>query len=407
MNQSSSSRRGFIKRAGRQSYIDSYGAEQCVECGTCLSGCLHREYSGEGAVEAIQALRQGGDCEAFLDGCVFCGMCNFRCPRDASPLSLMLERLRGKRKKQGDPGFVRYMVNGLEKKGVLHNYFTDTMSAFTRTEKGIVAGWEEPKQCDDLMFVGCGYRVEPRKFGESGALSGLPMFGGTYDCCGYISMRGGYLDEAGYLMHNLADRLSKSRFNRLVTNCAACQNQFSVSFERYTGEAFPYEVISVYQWLEEQVAAGKLKFQRELDMDCAFSDSCNGAHLGPDYPASVLRLCRSAGLNPVQLAHNGTNASCCGCGGLMHNGRIRDLWPAKKTKKKDLAAAGKSHVIHYCGGCTQISNQVHRGTHHYILDKLLWALGDDPLPEDPAGSRGIFNGSLARGMVKTMPSMIF
>jgi Fe-S oxidoreductase len=394
------------KKSNNKSYIDVYGFDKCVECGECLSGCLFRDMSEEESIEAIVKLRNGEDCYKYLDDCVFCMKCNHRCPEDAKPGALLLERLQEIRKTDGIPSSLIYVMNGLQKKGYKNNLFTDYAKSFTKKEKAIAAEWSEPKKCDDLLFCGCGTRMFPRQLGESKILADLPKFGGIYDCCGIIGSRSGQFELSRYITNNLIDRLSKSSFKRLVINCGSCQEQFGVMFPEYIGQEFPFEIISLYEWIDEQMEKGKFKVQRKVELDCAISDSCHGPEFGEDYLKTIRKLCNAIGLKPVELEHHGKNNACCGGGGIARECTIRDIFKSSKVKEKDIKKSGKKHVMTYCQGCFLVSGLTAPGESHYLMDKLLWALGDDEMGYY-FGPRKVLNGSLLYGILKRSPSLLF
>ena len=48
-----------------------------------------------------------------------------------------------------------------------------------------------------------------------------------------------------------------------------------------------------------------------------------------------------------------------------------------RLKAQDIEKSGKQDVLNYCMGCHTITTIVHPCRSHYLLDKVLWALGDD------------------------------
>jgi hypothetical protein len=55
----------------------------------------------------------------------------------------------------------------------------------------------------------------------------------------------------------------------------------------------------------------------------------------------------------------------------------RGVLEAMKLKLRDIEKSGRENVLHYCMGCHTISTMIYPVKSHYLLDKILWALGDD------------------------------
>jgi Fe-S oxidoreductase len=350
----------------------------------------------------------------MLDQCVFCYNCNFTCPVDANPAALMLERLRDRRdREESVPASLQYMINGMESQGWTNNLFRDFYSDHNKDEAEILAKWAEPKDCGDgdLLWCSCAGRVFPYDIEQSHALSGLQKFGGKSDCCGLPAFRSGLFDAGRYLTNNLIERLSQCRFKRLVVMCGSCQDMFQLALPEYYGQEFPFEVISVYQYLDEQIANGNLKIQRRVPVEeknnTSIFHSCFGYKFGSEYLACIDRLYRAAGYDCMELEHNMENNACCGMGGFYRKGNLWDILDVKGVKKKDVQKNDTEHILAYCYGCYLTSHLFQGGTTHFLLEKVLWALGDEiNYPMNGIVGRS-FNFSSFKHMMAITPSAIF
>lgn len=403
-------------RMGQEGYMDAYDFDRCVECGKCLYECIYNDLTLDQAIDAIRKMRQGdiNACETMLDHCVFCYNCNDTCPVDAHPAALMLARLHDRRNREGVvSASLRYMINGMETRGWQHNFFTDLYTDHDKKEKDILEKWAEPKDCagSDLLWCSCATRIFPYDIEYSHALAGLQKFGGKSDCCGLPAMRSGLFDEAKFLVGNLIDRLSQSRFNRLVIMCGSCQDMFQDAMPTYLGQAFPFKIISIYEYLEEQIQNGTLQIQRQVSEaekknTCIFH-SCFGHQFGEGYLSAIRRLYEAVGYDCAELAHTGDKNICCGMGGIYRKGNLRDMLKIRGVKKKDFKQSQKKQILAYCYGCFFVSHLFQGGTTHFLLEKLLWALGDDI--KTPV--RGIlgrsFNFSTFKSMMAISPSALF
>ena len=403
-------------RAKNQSYMDAYDFDNCLECGECLQGCIYKDLTEDQAIENIKKMREGdvAVCEEMLDQCVFCYNCNYRCPVDANPAALMFERLRDRREREGSvPSSLRYAINGMENKGWGYNLFRDLYTDHSEEEEEIIAGWSEPKDCGDgdLLWCSCAGRVFPYDIEHSHVLADLKKFGGKSDCCGLAAFRSGLFDVGRFLTNNLIDRLSECKFNRLVVMCGSCQDMFQLAMPEYFGQEFPFEIISVYQYLDEQIQNGKLAIKRQVPDDerqdaCIFH-SCFGHKFGDEYLACIKRLYEGVGFDCVELEHHGEDNACCGMGGFYRSGSLWDILEVKGVKKEDLKKSEKENIVAYCYGCFTISRLFQGGTTHFLLEKLLWALGDE-IKYPMSGILGrSMNFSNLWHMTKISPSALF
>jgi Fe-S oxidoreductase len=403
-------------RANHKSYMDAYDFDNCVECGECLQGCIYKDLTPDQAVENIKKMREGDVdlCEEMLDQCVFCYNCNYICPVDATPAALMLERLRERRDREGDvPASFQYMINGMESQGWNNNLFRDLYTDHSKEEKKIIAQWSEPKDCGDgdLLWCSCAGRVFPYDIEQSHALSGLQKFGGKSDCCGLPAFRSGLFDAGRLLANNLINRFSQCRFKRLVVMCGSCQDMFQLALPEYYGQEFPFEVISVYQYLDEQIQNGNLQIKRQVSAEekentCIFH-SCFGHKFGKEYLAYIQRLYQAVGFDCVELEHNGEENACCGMGGFYRKGNLWDILEVKGVKQEDLEKSDTKNILAYCYGCFFTSRLFQGGTTHFLLEKVLWALGDEiQYPMSGILGRSVNFSSFAHMMAIT-PSAIF
>jgi len=360
------------------SYIDAFKMDECVECGECLASCKYMGLSQSEAVEGIRNLRDGVQVDQYLDRCTFCGQCNDKCPTDAQPEALLLERLRDRRKAEGSiPMFVAYYLAGIEALGSEENYFHDVYSASSEETKQIIKKWEEPKQGDDLLWCGCGNRMTPQNLEYSRVLADLPKFGGIGDCCGLNEAKIGLYEAARHVTENLLERLSRCKFKRLIVSCGSCQEHLTIVYPKYFGRKMPFEVLSLYEYIDEQMEKGKIGVQRQLNTEMAISDACFGYQFGDHYLKTIRKLCRAIGINVVELQHNRDDTACCGMSGMARRFQVNDVMEAMKIKADDIKRSGAQKVLNYCTGCHTVTTMVHAARSVYLLDKVLWALGDD------------------------------
>jgi Fe-S oxidoreductase len=369
------------RRARFRTFGDAYRFDECIECGTCLLTCRYRDLDKEQSREGIRKLRRGEETERYLSGCLSCGKCNHRCPRRANPGALMLQRLADIRQRDGTlPRPLSNYINGMRDKGWEHNDFRNGFAALDDDSREILGKWSEPQQGDDLFFVGCGYRSQARRVERSRVLADLPRFGGENDCCGIPAAKAGLFDISRYITNNLIDRLSRSRFRRLVVSCGSCHEQFVSVFPKYLGQEFPFEVISIYEYIYERLKSGKATVTRKVEgMEMVVSDACYGYEIGDDYLNAIRRLARSIGVTTHELPNTGKKSACCGAAAFFRRGSLEDVFVSSWVKAAEIEASGKD-VLTYCGGCQVLGATLYPRSTYLLLDLLLWALGDDVDP---------------------------
>jgi hypothetical protein len=94
-------------------------------------------------------------------------------------------------------------------------------------------------------------------------------------------------------------------------------------------------------------------------------------------------------------------------GGFYRNGNVWDVLDVKGVKKKDLKKNDTKNILAYCYGCYFTSRLFQPETTHFLLEKVLWALGDD-IKYPMSGILGrSFNFSTLMHMMGITPSAIF
>jgi Fe-S oxidoreductase len=359
-----------------------FSPEECNRCGKCLAGCAYSGLSLKQASEVMRKVTADPGWHPELAFCIRCGKCDHRCPRDARPSSLMRECLAYKRR--GEPGVsasMAYGINGLGPEGWGANFFKDVYKGLGKLDREILKGWAAPKKSRDLIWVGCTDRMMPRNLEESHALKDAAKFGGPDDCCGVWALQAGLLDEGYRVVKRLLNRLRENSFERLVVGCGHCQKVFTRMMPEMLGIELPFPMVSIYEYLLEQIESGAAPVTRPVLLDAAISDPCFGYENGEKYLHAIRSIAGAAGMTLTELPHNKENSLCCGYGGLYSDGRIARVVRAARIKRKDLAASGQKHVVSYCPGCHLVNHYFQPGYgSHYLLEEVLHALGDS-VPE--------------------------
>src|SRR4030042_4657981 len=359
-------------------YARAYRFDACKECGECLHGCVNNNLSPQEAVDGIKRLRNDDDVDDILDSCVSCGNCAHRCKELANPYALILQRLYKRRERDGQySSSMKYFMNGMLDKGRKHTFFLDIENSQTKQEKDIRQLWSEPKKCNDLLLCSCGIRMQPLNIEHSEVLRDLSKFGGSNECCGIRQFKNGLWDESFHAAENLMERLSQCSFTRLVVPCGACQDMIQSKIPRYFEYTLPFTVISIYDYFLERLSQGKISIMRPVNMEASLSDACWIEHMGGTYIRSIEKLCSMISLITERLPHSGEQNLCCGAAHLYRYGSLGDSKYGLEKKERDIVECGRDTVLTNCQGCA-VSLRNGRGYRvKYLLEKLLWSMGDD------------------------------
>ena len=361
----------------KNSFIESFGSDVCIECGICIKECRFRDSSGEKPALVFRAIKSGQESD-YLSGCLSCMKCNHKCPRNAFPASLFLQKkyeLREERNPVNNA--VCYAINGKTGSAGGKNLFTDVYSRMNRKDRLILDRWEQPKDSRDLLFCGCASRLQPGLIENLHALDDIARFGGRNDCCGLFALKAGLFEEAKEISQNLLNRLELCSFDRLVFVCSSCLEMFRITMPRVLGIDIPFRTMSVYEYIHEKVAEGSLSIKMKHNFQAVLSDSCSGCELGEEYQAAVRALMKMTGIDIKEAVNNGNNVTCCGLPAFLDRGSLIDTLRARSIRIGELRKSGLDNVVTCCQGCSIMFDLPFAGfSTHYFLDLLFESLGD-------------------------------
>ncbi|MBU0991928.1 MAG: (Fe-S)-binding protein [Proteobacteria bacterium] len=368
-----------LKQTESESHFKrGFSPEICIACGKCLSGCRYLNLTPKEARKIIKDVIEKPAWHPVLSGCLTCGKCEHRCPKGAHPSLMMLELLNLKRNTEPHVSpSLAYALNGMETEGWHMNFFKDIFNGLGKKEKNILKHWAVPKTGKDLFWAGCGFRMLPDALESSHTLRNLHKFGGPDDCCGIFAIKGGLLDEGYRIAARLIERLKKCRFNRLIVACGHCQEMFVKIIPEVFGLDFPFQTVSIFEYLQKMADTGMARVVRPLHLNAAISDACFGYEIGNDYLDAVRQLSATIGINLSELPHNREEAACCGLGGYLTDGKLRGFIQGALIKRKDFLQAGQKHIVSYCQGCHLMNHYAQPGYQsHFLLEDALTAFGE-------------------------------
>lgn len=315
----------------------------CTECGRCHEHCpTHTTdkplspkrmndhlkafvYKHENALTGAQA---GEVPDLFADGavgedeiwaCTTCGFCEDACPLFIEEVQWIVDFRRYKTLTESKfPDELTKAFRGLET-----NSNPWGIGAHKRAEwaEGLgIPTVGDAESFEWLFYVGCSGSFDDRNRKVAQAFARLlqkagvsfAILGEAEGCCGDAARRTG--NE--YLFQTLAQAnieiFKETGVRKIVTTCPHGFNTLKHEYPQFGGE---FEVWHHSQLLEKLVLEGKLKPNRQLDLDVAFHDSCYLGRYNGIYDAPRNVMAGIAGVKVSELALHHRQGFCCGGGG--------------------------------------------------------------------------------------------
>jgi heterodisulfide reductase subunit D len=185
-------------------------------------------------------------------------------------------------------------------------------------------------------------------------------------CCGFPLFITGQHDLLKDLVVRLVDGYKAKKVKVLVCSCPCCVNIMTRDWPLFYGEALPFKIRHITQYVSGALASGKLKLTKELKESVIYHDPCylsRGVGVIEE-PRSVLRSI--PGLKLLEFEHHGLNSRCCGSGGaarkVFHENAIamgRQTIDEAVKKKAD-------RLILACPACYAKVNEAMQGYKNQI-----------------------------------------
>ncbi len=333
-------------------FFSEFNKEACNLCGECFQHCPIMDFSKEESIEEMKRLQAGEKTKIILTECQSCFTCNFYCPENAHPASLILQRWNEQYKKEG-----------LKKRGkfymTLHphypNFRSYVMERLPEQTKDLLKGWAslEPLKGDTLTYPGCNI-ITFAELAQASFFEGLEIRGRLEYCCGETLFRTGYKDELFQVTKRLDKWFNTLKPKKLLVLCTAGTNVFKNVLPHY-GLTYKFDEIKSYvQYLWEKIESGEIQIKKKLNMTVTIQDSCYSKMFGEDYMDLPRKILERIGVNIVEIDACRENMRCCGIGAgfsvdtayqpfKIKTSTVRNFKDFKKTKA--------DAVCVYCAGC--------------------------------------------------------
>lgn len=355
--------------------------ERCDSCGRCFAECPVLRLPSEEAKQELEKIVHA-EHSFVLDRCTGCMDCNFICPQEANPHTLIMTRWGERCRVEGIPETARlvlpYQENNLHRTG---------QQALTDREQRLVQAWEtnwhKPPACDTMMFAGCNMLLLPFML-DSPLYAELPIFGSLDLCCGEPFYRMGCWDAARAAAQNVRNEFMRMGLKRVVVPCLACYHLFKCVYPDVLDVPLDVEVSPIEEWLCERVLKGDMRLT-SLNKTVILHDNCWPKASGDFLFDKVRELLGLMGITVMESTHNRENTLCCGmCAGAARF-HLRDIVGTARTLLRELEDSPAEWAVEYCGGCTWLLSLINQALlshyakpRYHILELVQLAAGEIP-----------------------------
>lgn len=371
-----------------------YDPKKCERCGRCLMSCPVLEYSESEAKKEIGRLHSGDLKSPVLKACISCFTCNQACPNGLNVNGLILSLWHKKRTLSTMPWQVRVTLPHQRPP----NVWTDIQKRFRPEERALVSSMEDDVSGKDVLFLGCNQLLNPY-IAISPLLRDLPIAAARGVCCGEPYFRMGFLDGFKLSANSWLEHWRDRAPARMVVMCTACLNMFKNIYPAYIGDRPPFEVVSVFEWLDEKIEAGAIELIRPLGIKVLVQDSCHSKILGKGYRDLCRKLMEAAGARIIEADEGPGGSRCCGFVGAAANFSPLPMYKLSTARFGIAKKAGADAIAAYCNGCVLMLSMAgrlypFRVPVYHLIEMLTAAAGHETESLHPKRSREIILTSL-------------
>jgi Fe-S oxidoreductase len=365
-------------------FFSPFNRDACTICGECFHRCPVMELPIEESVNEMKRLLNDEPTKRVLTECQSCFSCNFYCPENAYPASLILQRWNE-----------QYKREGLKKRGkfymTLHphypNFRSYVMEHLPEKTKELVKRWAslEPLTGDTLTYPGCNV-ITFAELTQASFFKDLDIRGRLEYCCGETLFRTGYREELLQVTKRLDKWFNTLKPKKLLVLCTAGTNVFKNVLPHY-GLTYKFEEIKSYiEYLWEKLEKGEIQIKNKLDLSVTIQESCYSKMFGDDYMNLPRKILKKIGVEVIETSACRENMRCCGIGAgfsvdsayqpfKIRTSTLRNFNDFKRTKA--------DAVCVYCAGClaTFTANKklyFKKMRVYHIIELLQMAIGESP-----------------------------
>ena len=396
-------------------FFDPFDEKACTRCGICLENCPIMDFSKEEAAIEIQKIIDKKSSKV-LTNCQSCFTCNFYCPENAHPASLILKRWNEQYKQEGLKIRGKYYMTLYPH---YPNFRSHVMERLPKETKNLVKSWASlsPLKGDTLTYPGCNI-ITFAELTQSSMFKDLDIRGRLEYCCGETLFRTGYRDELFQVTKRLDAWFNNLKPKNLLVLCTAGTNVFKNVLPHY-GLNYKFESIKSYiQYLWEKIEKGEIIVKEKLDITVAIQDSCYSKMFGEEYMDLPRKILQFIGVKVVEIDACREDMRCCGIGGGFSVDSAYHPFKLTKSTFRNLKDYKKQNVdalCVYCAGClatylTSMNLYFKKKVKVYhIIELLQMAIGEKPMSNKAKKKRAkqFFWGIIKKQLPKTTSQKTF
>jgi Fe-S oxidoreductase/FAD/FMN-containing dehydrogenase len=343
-------------------------AYTCSQCGYCVDEC--DQYYGRGWESQTprgkwyylrQYMRGKADWnQKMVDSilaCTTCELCNVRCCEDL-PIEPSWLKLRGQLIHDEDrltfPPFEIMRQSLRKENNIWAAYRVDRPKWMPAEALGKL-----PDRAEVAYFPGCTASYVEHDIAQATACllykAGVEFtyLGHDEACCGIPMLVAGLWDTWEQILRHNVEAMKARGVKTVVTSCPACWlvwHTFYPEWAKKLGIDYPFQAKHWSEVMAEQIAAGKVVFDHEVDMKVTWHDSCHMGRAGAIYEAPRQVLQAIPGIQFTEMEHNRQEAHCCGSVLSL----VADPSAAERIgdqRLKEVEATGAQALIASCPCC--------------------------------------------------------
>ncbi len=366
-------------------FFSDFNEESCTRCGNCFEKCPILNLTPQKAKEEIKRLIENQPTERVLQECQSCFSCNFYCPENAYPTSLILKRWNEQYKKEGLKKRGKYFMTLYPHYPNFRSYVMERLPDET---KQLVEKWAElsPLKGDTLTYPGCN-GITFAELAQASFFKDLDIRGRLEYCCGETLFRTGYKEELFQVTKRLDKWFNILKPKNLLVLCTAGTNVFKNVLPHY-GLTYKFDSIKSYiQHIWEKLQNGEIKISKKLDYTATIQDSCYSKMFGDQYMNLPRKILEKIGIKIVETDAIRESMRCCGIGaGFSVDSAYHPFKIQASTKRnfKQFKETKADIICVYCAGClaTFTANMMlsrYKPKVFHIIELLQMAVGETPL----------------------------
>jgi heterodisulfide reductase subunit D len=185
-------------------------------------------------------------------------------------------------------------------------------------------------------------------------------------CCGFPLFITGQHDLLKDLVARLVDGYQALGVKTLVCSCPCCVNIMTRDWPLIYGQALPFKIRHITQYVVDAIASGRLRIRKELTESVIYHDPCylsRGVGVIEE-PRTVLRSI--PGLKLLEFSRHGLDSRCCGSGGAARKVYHENAIAIGRLTIDEAVARKADRLILACPACYAKVNESMQGYKNQI-----------------------------------------